>query len=152
MRKLIFTYFIISQAFYFAQQTTQFTQFTFNKYGYNPAAAGSNINGNLEIISGIRKQWIEFDLSPYSNFFSANYTFKPKRSYKRWHNAGIYISQDNAGIYKNTGIYGSYTMHMHLSKRVVVSFGLFAGTRKFTVNKSLISPSDPVSINSTQRF
>src|ERR1700752_1593608 len=91
----------------FSQQTSQFTQFTFNKYGYNPAAAGTNINAKLETICGVRRQWVGFHGGPFSNFFSMNYTFKPERSYKRWHNAGVYIANDNAGVFQNYSMYGS---------------------------------------------
>lgn len=134
---------------YFAQQTTQFTQFTFNKYGYNPAAAGSNINGKVEAIVGIRKQWIGFDRAPASNFFSVNYTFKPERSYKRWHNAGIYAINDSYGIFQNFGIYGSYTLHLPLTKRLNMSMGIFAGARRFSVIKTHIDAADPVNIASS---
>ncbi len=127
-----------------AQQTGQYTQFTFNSYGYNPAAAGSNINGKLEVITGIRKQWIGFDYAPASNFISANYTFKPERSYKRWHNAGVYFSQERMGIFKNESIYGSYTLHLPITKRYFMSFGVFAGVRKFGISRNTISQDDPV--------
>ena len=127
-----------------SQQTMQYTQFTFNKYGYNPAAAGTNINGKLEVITGLRKQWIGFDYAPASNFISANYTIKPERSYKRWHNVGIYVAQEKLGIFKNENIYASYTLHLPITNRYFLSFGIFAGVRKFGMSKGTISPDDPV--------
>jgi type IX secretion system PorP/SprF family membrane protein len=128
----------------FGQQTGQFTQFTFNKYGYNPAAAGSNKNADLEVILGTRKQWIGFENSPRSNFLSANYTIKPKRSYKRWHNVGVYISKEQAGIFRNEGYYGSYTLHLPITKNYNMSFGVFAGVRNVAIDRGIISMSDPV--------
>jgi type IX secretion system PorP/SprF family membrane protein len=135
-----------------AQQTGQYSQFTFNKYGYNPAAAGSNINAKLEAIVGARKQWVGFADGPISNFFSANYTFKPERSYKRWHNAGIYASQEKAGIFQNFSLYGSYTLHLPLTNKLKMSFGIFAGIKRFYVNTNSISPSDPVYAVSYQSY
>jgi type IX secretion system PorP/SprF family membrane protein len=132
-----------------AQQTTQFTQFTFNKYGYNPAAAGTNINAGLEAVTGIRKQWVGFGNAPASNFFSATYTFKPQRSYRRWHNAGVYVLNDKAGIFQNVGIYGSYTLHLPLTNKWTASFGVMVGMRRFSLAKSLISPDDPVNAASS---
>lgn len=126
------------------QQTGHFTQFTFNKYGYNPASAGTNINGGLEAILGTRKQWVGFERSPSSNFVSANYTFKPKRSYKRWHNVGVYISKERAGIFRNEGYYGSYTLHLPITNKYNMSFGVFAGVRNVAMDKGIISTSDPV--------
>jgi type IX secretion system PorP/SprF family membrane protein len=127
-----------------AQQTTQFTQFTFNKYGYNPAAAGTNINAGLEAITGIRKQWVGFGNAPASNFFSATYTVKPQRSYRLWHNAGVYVINDKAGIFQNMGVYGSYALHLPLTNKWNMSFGIMAGLRRFSLVRSAISPDDPV--------
>lgn len=128
----------------FSQQTNQYTQFTFNKYGYNPAAAGSNINAGIEAIVGTRKQWVGFSNSPFSNFLSANYTIKPQRSYKRWHNVGLYISKEKAGIYRNEGYYLSYTLHLPITKKYNMSFGIFAGVRNYAMDRNIISVSDPV--------
>lgn len=150
--KYLFYIFLFLNLCGFSQQTTQFTQFTFNKYGYNPAAAGTNINSKIEVIGGIRKQWVGFGRAPASNFFSVNYTFKPPRSYKRWHNAGVYIINDSYGIFQNFGIYGSYTLHLPLNKRTTMSFGIFAGARRFSFSKSSIASDDPVGTNSSLYF
>lgn len=127
-----------------AQQTGQYTQFTFNKYGYNPAAAGTNINAGLEVILGTRRQWIGFENAPNTNFVSVNYTFKPERSYKRWHNIGVYTSKEKAGIFRNEGYYLSYTLHLPLTKKYNMSFGVFAGVRNLAMDRNVISKSDPV--------
>jgi type IX secretion system PorP/SprF family membrane protein len=126
------------------QQTPQFTQFTFNKYGYNPAAAGTNINSGFEVIIGMRRQWIGFEHAPNTNFLSFNYTIKPKRSYKLWHNVGFLLSKEQVGIYRNEGYYLSYTLHLPISKRYTMSFGLFAGVRNLAMDRNVISMSDPV--------
>lgn len=137
----------------FSQQTGQFTQYTFNKYGYNPAAAGTNINAKLEIITGLRKQWVGFENAPASNFFSANYTFKPERSYKRWHNVGVYLAQEKVGVFQNVGLYGSYTLHMPLTNKYNISFGIFVGVKRFSIANNAISPNDPVyAVTSTANF
>ncbi len=135
-----------------AQQTPQFTQFTFNKSGYNPAASGSNINAGYEIISGTRQQWVGFEGAPKTSFFSANYTFKPERSYKRWHNAGLYVSQDIMGLFSTTSIHGSYTLHLPVLKQYVLSFGIYAGIKQFGFGKTAIDKNDPVYTKSSQLF
>lgn len=135
-----------------AQQTGQYTQYLFNKYGYNPAAAGTNINNKFEAIVGYRTQWTGLDNSPKSNFFSFNYTFKPPRSYRLWHNAGIYLAQEKSGIFQNFGIYGSYTIHLLVSKRMILSFGIFAGAKRFSLNKTLLDSNDPAVSKSTSYF
>lgn len=151
MKHLIYIILFFSAAC-FAQQTAQFTQFTFNKYGYNPAAAGTNINGGLEVITGARKQWIGYPNAPATNFFSANYTFKPERSYKRWHNAGVYLVNDKSGIFQSFSIYGSYTLHLPLTNKLNMSVGIFAGVRRFSIAKGAISEFDPVYAASSSYF
>lgn len=137
----------------FCQQTGQFTQFTFNKYGYNPAAAGTNINSNIEAIVGTRQQWIGFKRAPTTNFLSVNYTIKPQRSYKRWHNFGLYISKEKVGIFRNEGYYLSYTLHLPLSKKINMSFGIFGGVRNLAIDRNVISYLDPVySLSYTNYF
>ncbi|MFO0322201.1 MAG: PorP/SprF family type IX secretion system membrane protein [Bacteroidota bacterium] len=136
----------------FSQQTNQFTQFTFNKYGYNPSAAGTNINANIEIILGTRKQWLGFSNSPFTNFLSINYTLKPERSYKRWHNVGIYIDKDRAGLFKNESYYLSYALHLPITKKYNMSFGIFAGVKYSAIDRKPISTNDPVYINSYNGF
>lgn len=143
MRYFLIIY-ILSTTTIFSQQTGHFTQFTFNKYGYNPAAAGTNINAGVEIIVGQRKQWIGFDNAPATNFASVNYTIKPERSYKRWHNVGLYYSKEKAGLFRNEGYYGSYTLHLPITNKYKMSFGVFAGVRKLAMDKAFISTSDPV--------
>ncbi len=135
-----------------AQQTPQFTQFTFNKSGYNPAASGSNINAGYEIISGTRQQWVGFEGAPKTSFFSGNYTFKPERSYKRWHNAGLYVSQDVMGVFSTTSLHGSYTLHLPVLKQYVLSFGIYAGIKQFGFGKGTVDRNDPIYAKSSQLF
>lgn len=61
----------------FAQQTQQYTQFLFNRAGYNPAANGYSFKSPYEIIFGGRYQWIGFGNSPSEIFLNANYTLIP---------------------------------------------------------------------------
>jgi type IX secretion system PorP/SprF family membrane protein len=127
-----------------AQQTPQFTQFTFNKSGYNPASAGSNINSGFEAITGLRKQWIGNFQGPATNFLSANYTIKPERSYRYWQNIGFYTTTDKSGIFQNFSAYLSYAIHVPLNNKWIGSIGLFAGARRFSIAKGFISEFDPV--------
>lgn len=144
IKKLLTYTFTIFYYCTIAQQTVQFTQFTFNKYGYNPAAAGSNINSGIEVIVGGRQQWIGFENAPTTNFLSANYTIKPQRSYRRWHNVGIYMGREKVGLFRNENYYLSYTLHLPLTKRLNMSFGIFAGVRNMAFDRKRISIDDPV--------
>jgi type IX secretion system PorP/SprF family membrane protein len=144
MKKIILCITLLCSFVGFSQQTGQYTQFTLNNYGYNPAAAGCNPNGKVEAMVGFRKQWVGFDYAPASNFVSANYTIRKERSYKRWHNVGVYLSQEKAGIFENVGLYASYSIHLPITNKYNISFGVFAGAQRFGVSRNVISSSDPV--------
>ncbi|MEO6301891.1 MAG: PorP/SprF family type IX secretion system membrane protein [Bacteroidia bacterium] len=144
MKKLI-TYlvfcFFISQLH--AQQFPQYTQFIFNKIGYNPAASGTSINAPYELIFGARSQWIGFSNNPKSGFVSFNYNFVPERSVSKWHNVGIYVDQDQTGNFVHNDIWLSYTFHLLIAKKTILSFGLFAGMKQFKLTKNNLDNNDP---------
>lgn len=144
MRKLItylfFSFFISSLT---AQQFPQYTQFIFNKIGYNPAASGTSINTPYELILGARTQWTGFTNNPKSAFVSFNYNFIPKRSVSKWHNVGVYIDQDDAGNFVHNDIWLSYTFHLLLAKKTIMSFGLFAGIKQYKLTKNNLDRNDP---------
>lgn len=149
MKQLItylFIFFCLNQLF--AQQFPQYTQFIFNKIGYNPAASGTSINAPYELILGARTQWFGFANSPKSAFVSFNYNFIPKRSISKWHNAGIYIDQDQAGNFVHNDIWLSYTFHLLLAKKTIMSFGIFAGIKQFRLTKNNLDRNDPAVSNS----
>ena len=138
--------------FLFSQQLPQYTQFIFNKAGYNPAAAGTSLKSPTEIIFGGRTQWIGMNNNPKVAFLSVNYTFIPQRSYKNWHNVGAYIDQDRNGIFIDNSIYLSYAFHQHVTKNTVMSVGVFAGLKQFYINSSLLDRNDPAVSNSARSF
>lgn len=148
---LIIIIFIFSFSVLKSQQTTQYTQFTFNKTGYNPAASGISLKSPLEAIVGTRSQWRDVHNGPKSNFAALNYTFIPKRSYRRWHNIGAYVEQDNAGVFVNMSYYLSYTIHLRLSSKLIASFGVFAGARQFSLGVSSLDKGDPAVLKSTTK-
>ena len=135
-----------------AQQTTQYTQFTFNKYGYNPAAAGTSFKSPFEIIIGTKRQWLDIDNAPKTNFFGFNYTFIPKRSYRKWHNIGAYVDQDQSGVFASNSFLVSYTFHLLLTKKLTASFGVFAGVRRFFISLNSLNISDPAVANSASKL
>jgi type IX secretion system PorP/SprF family membrane protein len=149
MRKLItYIFFILVFDQAIAQQFPQYTQFIFNKIGYNPAASGTSINAPYELILGARTQWIGFTNNPKSAFVSFNYNFIPKRSVSKWHNVGVYVDQDQAGNFVHNDIWLSYTFHLLLAKKTIMSFGLFAGIKQFKLTRTNLDRNDPAVANS----
>jgi len=151
MKKIIFIFSLLSSAL-LAQQLPQYTQFIFNKAGYNPAAAGSSLKSPTEIIFGARTQWIGVNNNPKVGFLSANYTFIPQRAYKNWHSAGVYIDQDRNGVFVDNSMYLSYSFHQLITKKTVMSVGVFAGLKQFYLNTSLLDRNDPVVAGSSKSF
>lgn len=151
MRKIALYFFLIHAVFFVkAQQFPQYTQFIFNKIGYNPAASGSAVNVPFEIIAGARTQWIGVSNNPKSQFISFNYNFVPQRSYSKWHNVGIYIDQDQNGLFIKNDVWLSYTFHLLLSKKIVLSAGLFAGIKQFKLSSGNLDKGDPAVIKSSR--
>lgn len=132
-----------------AQQTPAYTQFTFNKAGMNPAASGTEIEKEIYYCFGTNQQWLGIENAPRQSFFNVSYTLRPPMSYKRWQNAGIYYDADESGLIGSMGLYGSYTLHLLLRKKTIVSFGVFAGIRKYTRSLGGFDPGDPA-VNKTR--
>src|SRR5436190_7475909 len=122
---------LLGHFFVHAQQTIMFTQYTFNKAGMNPAASGTDMNQKYNYVFGLNRQWIDFDNAPKTNFFNFSYTIRPPRGYKFWQNAGLYVDNEDAGLMTNGGVYLTYTIHTLIRKKTVLSFGLFAGARRY---------------------
>ncbi len=120
-----------------------YTQFGFNKAGLNPAASGTDIDKEYSYTFGSTRQWVDFDNAPKQNFINISYTIRPPRSYKSWQNVGIYADIDNTGMMDNTSLYGSYTRHLLLRKKLILSFGAYAGIRKFSRSTAAFDSNDP---------
>lgn len=125
------------------QQTIMYTQYTFNKAGMNPAASGTEINQQYVYAFGTNRQWIGVDNAPQASFFNLSYTIRPPRSYKRWQNVGLYTDMEDSGLLGHTGLYGSYTVHWLLRKKLIVSAGVYAGARRYTRSATQFDSNDP---------
>jgi type IX secretion system PorP/SprF family membrane protein len=142
-RRVLYFCLILFCTGYYAQQFPQYTQFIFNKIGYNPAASGTHPGALFEIVAGARTQWIGVNNNPKSEFISFNYNLVPQRSYSKWHNVGIYIDQDQNGNFLKNDIWLSYTFHLMLTKKMIMSAGIFAGIKYFKLNISHLDKNDP---------
>lgn len=126
-----------------AQQLPHYTQFLFNKGGYNPAANGTSLLQNYDVVFGARSQWIGVRGNPTTIFLNANYTFIPQRAYKNWHNVGVYFDSDQAASFIHNSVYLSYAFHMLLNKKTVMSVGVHAGMKQFLLSRNSLDRNDP---------
>ncbi|HEY0031604.1 MAG TPA: PorP/SprF family type IX secretion system membrane protein [Bacteroidia bacterium] len=124
-----------------AQQSVQYSQFMMNEYGLNPAVAGSN--KGLMFMVGRRTQWRGFALAPETNFVSVNKDFG-KKGYKHyWHGVGAYVEQDKLGLFTSRAAYASYTIHLKLTSKYFLGFGVAAGVKSVVMLNSPASLTDP---------
>jgi type IX secretion system PorP/SprF family membrane protein len=131
-----------------AQQTDQFTQFTLNDYGMNPAVAGS-ANG-LMFLFGQRVQWRGFDLAPQSQFANITYALGKKGYRHYWHGVGAYVEQDRMGVFTNKVAYLSYAIHLKVSPTYRMGFGIAAGVKNMALSNIVFDYNDPALANSAK--
>jgi type IX secretion system PorP/SprF family membrane protein len=129
-----------------AQQLPLYSQYTFNTFLLNPAAAGSE--GYTAINLTNREQWIGIEGAPRTYALSLQ-TRIMKRNYtdanapvKRRHGGhvrsgrvglGVYIYNDHAGQINQTGAQFTYAYHIHLYKSQL-SFGVTFSMLQYMIN------------------
>lgn len=137
----------------FSQQQPLYSQFTFNKYLFNPAVAGSERTSIIKF-TGF-EQWVGYKGAP--KFHTLTFdgrvftdTRKPRRNVRKKFKlvkpgtigAGAYLFNEKSGPYSHTGIAGTYAYHIKLGSEQL-SFGLSPILSNFGVKSSdLILPDD----------
>ena len=103
-----------------AQQEAMYSQYMFNTLAVNPAYAGSR--DVLSMTALYRRQWIGIDGAPTTQTFTADVPLNKERI-----GLGLQAFNDEIGIFKNTGVYGSYAFRVKISQRTTLALGLQAG-------------------------
>jgi type IX secretion system PorP/SprF family membrane protein len=151
MRKciLLISFYLLT-ANVWSQQSPVYSQYTFNKFLINPAAAGSEGYTTISLVA--REQWIGFKGSPKTHslsvdsrilrnsFISRNASVrKKKRLSSRSGRVGwaANIFNDHTGPLDRTGIEGTYSYHLKLQESQL-SFGLSGLFYQFRLNKDKI--------------
>jgi type IX secretion system PorP/SprF family membrane protein len=131
-----------------AQQNVSYTQFMLNDYGLNPAVAGTG-KGWMFMV-GRRVQWRDFDQAPETNFATVSKDFGKKGYRRYWHGVGASIEQDKFGMFTNKTASVSYAIHLKLSAKYHLSFGLAAGVKQAALSNSVFDANDPAIVNSSK--
>ncbi|HRH63510.1 MAG TPA: type IX secretion system membrane protein PorP/SprF [Bacteroidia bacterium] len=121
-----------------AQQLAQYTMYTFNHFGINPAAPGDPKCMAAKI--GYRNQWVGFEGNPVSEFLSIQAAI-PRRNRnfrKGYSSTGLYLENDQTGPTRYTGFYLNYAYHRTMVKETYLSVGLFAGTMMYNYDKNAV--------------
>jgi type IX secretion system PorP/SprF family membrane protein len=146
------------QAFWLrGQQLPVYSQYTFNKFLLNPAAAGSDGYTTINLVA--REQWIGFKGTPKTHaltidsrmlrnsFISKNVSVrKKKRMSSRSGRVGwaAHVFNDHSGPLDRTGFEGTYAYHLRLNEGQL-SFGLSGVFYQFKLNKDKVILADEVS-------
>jgi type IX secretion system PorP/SprF family membrane protein len=152
---LLFVVSLTLQVTSFSQQLPLYSQYMFNQFLINPAAAGQD--GFTSINLTAREQWVGMANSPKTHSISAQtrllkgvfilskeairkYTSQAARDSRV--GLGINIYNDKTGIIDRTGFQFTYAYHL-LMDEAELSFGLSASFYQFTINKNKIKLLDP---------
>jgi type IX secretion system PorP/SprF family membrane protein len=133
-----------------SQQSPVYSQYTFNKFLINPAAAGSEGYTTISLVA--REQWVGFKGTPKTHslsidsrllrnsFISKNTSVrKKKRLNSRSGRVGwaAYVFNDHTGPLDRTGAEGTYSYHLRLQNSQL-SFGLSGMFYQFKLNKDKV--------------
>jgi type IX secretion system PorP/SprF family membrane protein len=153
--RIIILLFLTIQAFTIkGQQLPVYSQYTFNKFLLNPAAAGSDGYTTISLVA--REQWVGFKGTPKTHaviidsrllrnsFISKNVSVrKKKRLSSRSGRVGwaAHVFNDHMGPLDRTGAEGTYAYHLRV-KEGQLSFGLSGVFYQFKLNKDKVITSD----------
>jgi type IX secretion system PorP/SprF family membrane protein len=139
-----------------AQQLPVYSQYTFNKFLLNPAAAGSDGYTTISLVA--REQWVGVKGTPKTHsvtidsrllrnsFIAKNVSVrKKKRLSSRSGRVGwaAHVFNDHFGELDRTGVEGTYAYHLAIDKGQL-SFGLSGVFYQFKLNKDKVVLSDDI--------
>ena len=109
-----------------AQQEAMYSQYMFNMLALNPAYAGTR--DVLAATAMYRRQWVGIDGAPQTSTLSVDGPIPNKNI-----GLGLQLVNDQIGITKSTGFFGSYAYKIH-GRKGTLSIGLQAGGTQFKAN------------------
>ncbi len=133
MRKYIVISFLLLSIGVLGQQSAQYSQYTFNSFGHNPAFAGTVKCADFR--AGYRLQWVGIEGAPRTTYASLMMPINRKKfNTKGKHSVGLYIEQDKVHLTQRTVIKVAYSYHKKLSLKYTVGMGIFAGVQQYSTS------------------
>jgi type IX secretion system PorP/SprF family membrane protein len=137
-----------------AQQIPQFSNFLFNAFAINPANAG--MKECLDARVGYRNQWVGFDDNPRTSFATAHQRIESISNPKGViHGVGLVINGDQTGPTGRTSFHAAYAMHLPITRKTKLSFGMGVGAFQYRFDRAQIvvpQPGDPLLQESNSEF
>ncbi|MGI4865581.1 MAG: PorP/SprF family type IX secretion system membrane protein [Janthinobacterium lividum] len=128
-----------------AQQMAQYSQYMNNNYLLNPAVAGTE--DYIDVKLSYRTQWTGIEGAPKTYYASVNSSLgrlrtQSKRTLHDWskgfHALGGLVYRDQTGPISRTGIYGSYTYNLALTRSMRLALGAAVGMQQFSLDGSML--------------
>ncbi len=117
-----------------AQQVPQFSHYTMNYFGINPAVAGSKACLDLKL--GYRQQWTGVTDAPKSAF--ANMHGKIARGKMNFLGIGGRVESDNTGPLSYTSMDLAFAYHMKVTRKSMFSAGMALGFHQWRIDAGAI--------------
>lgn len=141
--KIFFILFVFSCSLLKSQNDFQFSNQSFMRITYNPAATGQQKYWSAS--SFARYQWIDVNNAPVTKLFNIHKYFeKPNIG------LGLSIVNDKLGLENNYYIKTTYSYHLKLKDQTFLSMGLGAGviSKSFDIASLQLENSESVALNS----
>ncbi|MEL7160007.1 MAG: type IX secretion system membrane protein PorP/SprF [Bacteroidota bacterium] len=116
-----------------AQQDAQYTQFMYNKLGFNPAYAGAVESTNFQ--AAIRQQWLGLDDAPSSQVGTFNTPITGSGT-----GVGARLSRVTVGLEQQYNVEGSYAYRFPIGRGTRLGLGIMASARYFNVEYQNATP------------
>lgn len=157
MKNLIFISITFFSGYTFSQQESQFAAAFHNPYLYNPAAGGMASVTQIDVIA--RLQWTGAGQGPKTVNLSGHSIVGIKNSARIQeynpngkamhalpettvgalkHVVGGKVMSDEIGVFNKVGVYGSYAIHLPVTKQFNFGAGLGLGWGNFRINQSRV--------------
>lgn len=121
-----------------AQYNSEYTQYVFNAVSLNPAYIGSR--GVMSANAIYRNQFLTLSGGPINMAMTFNAPVNKSNN-----NLGIWIENDQFGIYKQIKLYGMYSFKAKINEKVTLNLGVQAGIKNYIFDNSTLLQS--VNIN-----
>ncbi len=119
----------------FAQREIVMSQYMYNRYSINPGFGGSH--EVMSMFGSYRKQWMGFEGSPSTAFFSINTPLKKEKVA-----LGAQIFNESYAIAANSGFNLSYTYRLELNSGAKIGLAMSAGYVNYKTNWSEVNVVD----------
>ena len=126
MKKILLFTFLLSTFLSHAQQDQQYTQFMYNKLGYNPAYAGSM--GLISATGLIRSQWLGLEGAPTTQLMSVDASLYEQRV-----GLGFNVVRHSIGISNRYDFDAAYTYRVPVGNGLL-GFGIQGTARYLNAN------------------